>query len=96
MICIYVFEYYGHLIAIFILVLLYMTYIQPAANKKHTENFYFCRYLYFIFTPYITNIMVQHEGCTLSIPTDFDFLTNNSSMKLSSFCKLKGMYIPLT
>ena len=60
--------------------------VTPAANKKRTKNFWiFVRYLYYVFTPYITNIMVQHEGCILPILTDSDFLTNHSSMKLSSF-----------
>ena len=44
--------------------------------------------LYFIFTPYIANIMVQHEGCILPISTTFKLLTNHSS-RLSSFCKQK-------
>ena len=44
----------------------------------------FVRYLYYIFMPYITYIMVQHEGCILLMLTNFDFLTNHSSMKLSS------------
>ena len=30
--------------------------------------------------PYITNIMVQHEGYILPIPIDFDLLINYSSM----------------
>ena len=38
--------------------------------------------------PYITNIMVQHEGCILPISTIFELLTNHSS-RLSSFCKQK-------
>ena len=46
--------------------------------------------------PYITNITVQHEGCILLILTDFDLLTNYSSMKLTSFCKPQGMYLLLT
>ena len=39
--------------------------------------------------PYITNITVQHEGCILLILTDFDFLTNYNSMKLSSFVQFE-------
>ena len=46
--------------------------------------------------PYITNFTVQHEGCILPILTDFDLLTNHSSIKLSSFCKSKGTYTLLT
>ena len=34
-------------------------------------------------------------GDTLAILTDLDYLTNHSSMKLSSFYKLKGMYLLL-
>ena len=49
----------------------------------------FVRYLYYILTPYITNNMVQHEGCILPILTDFDFLTNHSSMKLLSFLQIE-------
>ena len=36
--------------------------------------------MYYVFTPYIANIMVQHEDCILPISTDFDLLTNYSSM----------------
>ena len=49
----------------------------------------FVQYLYYIFTPYITYITVQHEGGILPILTDFDFLTNHSSMKLSSFLQFE-------
>ena len=39
--------------------------------------------------PYITDITVQHEGCILPILTDFDFLTNHGSMKLSFFLQIE-------
>ena len=73
-----------------------MTCIGLAANKSIPRIFIFVRYLYYVFTPCITNITVQHKGCNLPILTDFDLLTNYSSMKLTSFCKLQGMYLLLT
>ena len=54
--------------------------------KAYREFMIFVRYLYCIFTPYIT---VQHEGCIFPILTDFDFLTNYSSMKLSSLLQFE-------
>ena len=59
---------------------LYTTCIELAANKKHTENLNFCMTFVLCIMPYITNITVQHKGCILPIPTDFNLLTNYSPM----------------
>ena len=99
-ICIYMFLNNRNTMNTYLLYSYLYNCIQLVSNwqliKSIPRILIFVQYLYFIFMPYITNITVQHEGCTLLIPTDFDFLTNYSSMNLSSFCKWKGMYIPLT
>ena len=44
--------------------------------------------------PLMIKLMVQHMGDTLLILTDLDYLTNHSSMKLSSFLQMeKSVFI---
>ena len=41
------------------------------------------------FAPRMIKPMVQHMGDTFQILTDLDYLTNHSSMKLSSFLQIE-------
>ena len=46
------------------------------------------------FMPLMIKLMVQHTGDTFPILTDLDYLTNHSSMKLSSFLQMeKSVFI---
>ena len=47
--------------------------------------------MYFVFTPYITNIMVQHEGCILPISTILNYLPIIAP-DYHPFVNIKGMY----
>ena len=49
----------------------------------------FCMTFVLHFTPLMTKLTVQHTGDTFPILTDLDYLTNHSSMKLSSFLQIK-------
>ena len=44
--------------------------VTQAANKNIPRIYDFCMILVLHFMPYITNIMVQHEGHTFLISTD--------------------------
>ena len=41
------------------------------------------------FVPLMIKLMVQHMGDTFLTLTDLDYLTNHSSMKLSSFLQME-------
>ena len=47
-------------------------------------------------TPLMRKLMVQHMGATFQILTDLDYLTNHSSMELSSFLQMeKSIFITI-
>ena len=52
--------------------ILYRNFITPAANKSIPRIYDLCMILVLHFMPYITNITVQHEGCTFPISTDLN------------------------
>ena len=54
--------------------------VTPAANKSIPRIYDLCMIPVLHFTPYITNITVQHEGRTLPI-----ILTNYVTLKLFSY-----------
>ena len=60
--------------------------VTPAANKSILRIYDLCMILVLRFTPYIINIMVQHEGGTLLISTDLTInLSNYITLKLFSY-----------
>ena len=66
--------------------MLYTNCIRPAANKSIPRIYDLCMIPVLHFMPYITNIMAQHEGCTLPISTDLKIiLTNYITLKLFSY-----------
>ena len=48
------------------------------------------------FVPFMIKLTVQHTGDTFPTLTDLDYLTNHSSMKLSSFLQMEKSILIMT
>ena len=67
----------------------YMNFIWLAANKSIPRIYDFGMTFVIHFSPLMLKPPVQHMGDTFQILTDLDYLTNHSSMKLSSFLQIQ-------
>ena len=66
--------------------MLYTNCIRPATNKSIPRIYDLCMIPVLHSMPYITNIMVWHEGHTLPISTDLKIiLTDYITLKLFSY-----------
>ena len=63
--------------------------VTPAANKSIPRIYDFCMTFVLHFMLLMVKLMAQHTGDTFLILTDLDYLTNHSSMKLSSFLQIE-------
>ena len=66
------------------------------ANKSIPRIYDFCMTFVIHFVPLVIKLMVQHTADTFQILTDLDYLTNHSSMKLSSFLQMEKSILTTT